>query len=298
MSWQQAAVHRLLSAIGDDGGWGYRGGLVSAAEPTSVCCLVLAAHHNSDEVISRGLRWLASLQRVDGAVPIASGISFPWWPTAHAVLAWQKAALHENAFFSEQTDRAVRWLLRTRGTGFRSNPAIYGHSTKLRAWPWVEGTHSWIEPTAYAMLALRAVGLGSHARMREAVALLFDRAIPSGGWNYGNPRVFQNTLRPFPDTTGMALAALAGESDSKAVRDGIDYLKDELPRTRAPFSLSWGLIGLAAHGVRPDAAGDWLAESSQLLGEAGNETFFDALLLLGDADPCPIVTVTGTAAHV
>lgn len=95
----------------------------------------------------------------------------------------------------------------------------------------------------------------------------------------------------------MALAALAGEPESKAVREGIDYLRDELPRIRSPFSLSWGLIGLGAHGVRPGAAGDWLAESSQLVVEARDETFFDALLLLADLDPCLLVTRRETSAN-
>jgi len=297
VSWQQEAVNRLQSAVGDDGGWGYRRGLASSAEPTSVVCLALTAHNTSEEVISRGLHWLASLQQRNGAVPISAGMSFPWWPTSHAVLAWRKSGFQNDAVCRDCADRAVRWLLNSRGRGFRGSPAIYGHDTKLRAWPWVEGTHSWIEPTACAMLALRASGHGSHARTREAVALLLDRAIPGGGWNYGNPRVFQNTLRPFPDTTGMALAALAGEPESKALREGIDYLKDELPRVRAPLSLSWGLMGLGAHGARPEAAGDWLAEGSQLLADARDETFFDALLLLSAADPCLLVTATGTIKH-
>ena len=42
-----------------------------------------------------------------------------------------------------------------------------GHDSTLIGWPWVEGTHSWIEPTAWAVLALKSVGTESaptHAR--------------------------------------------------------------------------------------------------------------------------------------
>ena len=60
-------------------------------------------------------------------------------------------------------------------------------------------------------MALRAAGRASHPRVREAVRLLCDRALDEGGWNYGNTRVFANTLQPFPATTGIALTALAGE---------------------------------------------------------------------------------------
>ena len=86
-----------------------------------------------------------------------------------------------------------------------------GHDSSLIGWPWVEGTHSWIEPTAWAVLALKAVGLRQHPRTREAVRLLVDRLLPEGGCNFGNTYVLGQQLLPHLQSSGICLLALAGE---------------------------------------------------------------------------------------
>jgi hypothetical protein len=134
-----------------------------------------------------------------------------------------------------------------------------GHNTTLVGWPWIEETHSWIEPTAMHVLALKAVGQSGHPRTREAVRLLIDRLLPAGGCNYGNTVVMDQVLRPHLQPTGLAMLALAGES----VRDGrieksLDYLTAELSPRTASGSLCYGLLGLAAHGCLPADASRWL----------------------------------------
>jgi hypothetical protein len=159
---------------------------------------------------------------------------------------------------------------------------MYDHDTMLVGWPWVGETHSWLEPTGFAVLALRARGEEGHPRVREAVKLISDRALPDGGWNYGNPRVFGKTLHPFPATTGIALAALAGESRSTEVEAGIRYLVTALPRVRAPLSLGWGLIGLQAWDAMPDDAESWMARAAkQLAGRPVNPHYLAMLLIAG-----------------
>ena len=93
---------------------------------------------------------------------------------------------------------------------------LVGHDTTLQGWPWVVGTHSWVEPTAINVLALRSAGQAGHPRCREAVKLLLDRQLPEGGWNYGNTTVLGHVLRPQVQPTGLALAALAGETDVRS----------------------------------------------------------------------------------
>src|SRR5262249_10379671 len=144
------------------------------------------------------------------------------------------------------------------------NRGVIGHDTSLIGWPWVEGTHSWLEPTALAILALAGEGLGDHPRVRDGVRLILDRAIPSGGWNYGNKAVFGRMLRPQPGPTGMALLALAGRAGgqaSPAVTRALDYLRGTLPAVRAAVSLGWGVLGLRAAGACPAQAQSWLAEA-------------------------------------
>jgi hypothetical protein len=144
-----------------------------------------------------------------------------------------------------------------------------------------------VEPTAYAILGLRAAGHSDHPHFREGIAVLLDRALPNGGWNYGNTRVFENVLRPFPATTGVVLAALAGEPMDPKIATAINYLTEILPTVRAPMTLGWGLVGLTAWGARPSAAADWIMQSaSGHQGRTPNE-LESALLLLASANRPP-----------
>ncbi|MEK7710265.1 MAG: prenyltransferase/squalene oxidase repeat-containing protein [Planctomycetota bacterium] len=297
MAWQCTSIERLLASARPDGGWGYQSGHEPSAEPTAFACLALATAEPDADAIQHGLERLARGQQDNGAVAVAPRIAAPCWPTSLAALAWLKAGSSGGTSYAGQTRRAVDWLLHTEGLTLKSDPAIYGHNTQLKGWPWGTGTHSWIEPTAYAILALRAAGISDHPRVREAVKLLLNRAIPEGGWNYGNCRVFQNNLRPFPAQTGIALAALAGEAMSESIDSAIRYLHSELERIRTPMSLGWGIIGLSAWNERPSSAGNWLTECAARLDGRPTHPVFDSLLLLADAEQCTLTTLLEAANH-
>ena len=57
---------------------------------------------------------------------------------------------------------------------------IVGHDPRLVGWPWVDGTHSWLEPTALAILALCRAGLADHPRVNAGIELILDRALDGG----------------------------------------------------------------------------------------------------------------------
>lgn len=297
MAWQHASIERLLASVRPDGGWGYQSGHEPSAEPTALACLALAAADHDADAIQHGLEWLARGQQDDGAVAVATQIAAPCWPTSLAALAWLKAGSSGGRSYAGQTRRAVDWLLHTEGLTLKPDTAIYGHNTRLIGWPWVTGTHSWVEPTAYAVLALRTAGKSNHPRVREAVELLLNRTIPEGGWNYGNCRVFQNNLRPFPAQTGIALAALAGEAMSESIGAAIRYLHFELERIRTPMSLGWGIIGLSAWNERPSSADNWLMECAARLDGKPTHPVFDSLLLLADAEQCTLTTLLEAENH-
>jgi hypothetical protein len=289
--WVTSLLDRLYGGAHTDGGWGYLPAAAPCAEPTALVCLALSARGKETDLVNRGLALLARLQRPDGSVSVALNIESPCWPTGLAVLAWSfsdSIADPPSADYRPQTEKAVDWLLHSSGKPIAGNPTVYGHNTTLRGWSWVENTHAWVEPTAYAIRALRRAGKGEHPRVREGIQMILDRAIPGGGWNYGNPRVYRNTLRPFPETTGIALTALAGQPSDSRIEAGIVYLSHELRRVRSPMSLGWGLIGLTAWGRRPDEASVWLEECARRALCTAPNAMYDALLLLADLDPCPI----------
>jgi len=287
MSWQNDAIQRLSQSAHPGGGWAYQTHLGPSAEPTACACLALCAHGAEPKSVRPGLQWLARQQQENGGVAVMAGMTSPCWATGLAALSWTHCP--DNAEFLVQRDKAVRWLIASEGKPFKSNPAIYGHDTRLMAWAWVEGTHTWLEPSAYAVLALRAVGKSEHSRVREAVAVFQDRALDDGGWNYGNSKMFGNQLRAFPAQSGMVLAAMAGMQQSPQVDKAIKFLQGELPPITAPVSLGWGLIGLTAWHSRPHDAESWLARCAQRLAGKPVQPLFDALLLLADAKECLLI---------
>jgi hypothetical protein len=269
--WTEAARHRLLDLRRGAGAWGYRARSIPAAEPSLLAAMALLAPRGdgpddaSKAAALASARRLASVRRPDGSVGVSAELPEPGWPTPLAVLLWSSL----GGFEAERRD-ALGWLIGLRGkTIARVANDPMGHNASLVGWPWVAGTHSWVEPTAMALMALAREGKSAHPRATEGVRVLLDRAIPGGGWNLGNPVVFGTTLRPLPGPTGLALLALAamGVRDS-AVDEAIAYLGHALPLTLAPVSLGWGLLGLRAWGVRPDWA-DARLEAAFRASEAG-----------------------------
>jgi hypothetical protein len=238
---------------------GYYLGQTPASEPTALAAWALAAHGLASPAVP-ALDYLASLQAADGSVGIRSGESQPGWPTALAMLAWRSAG---NDRYARHMEQGANWLLNMRSVAAPPSPYI-AHDTTLVAWPWAAGTHAWVEPTAQAVLALKAAGQKEHARTREAVRVLIDRQIPGGGCNYGNTVCLGQKLRPHVQPTGAALAALADEHDAKErVALSTTWLAKSLSAQTATTSLCWGVLGLAAQGALSKEAPSWLDAAAQ-----------------------------------
>jgi hypothetical protein len=303
--------------------WRYHRDSTAASEPTAFVALALAAYGRR-AAAARARDWLVSAQGTDGQVGIRQDEASPGWPTPLALLAWK---LTENALsparsdaaaisvttgiaggaisrgtadasYQEATRRAVDWMLSVAGETSEQQPYT-GHDTTLVGWPWVVGTHSWVEPTAMSVLALRAAGRGDHPRAREAVRLLVDRLLTAGGCNYGNTIVLGQTLLPHVEPTGASLLALAGEPDRTGrIRQAISYLESTLGPTTTPASLGYGLLGLAAHGRVPSQAGAWLAACTAQSLRRGSSLELALLALAALERDCPLVSLSAVPEAV
>ncbi len=267
-----ALLDRLLARRASDGSLGYGYRETGAAEATALGALALGAAGLDAEPC---LAWLLAVQRADGGVPPYRDLDGPCWPTALSLLALEARADERTL---EARGRAERWLLSAHGLAHAQEPLLFGHDETLVGWSWAPETHSWVEPTAHALLALRSRGLDDHDRAVEGARLLADRCLPDGGWNYGNTRVIQHVLRAFPATTGVALAALAGGERNDAVSRSVDWLASALAEVRAPLSLGWGIVGLALWNEVPQDAGAWLEETATR--DRPPDPVHDALLVL------------------
>jgi len=290
--WSELARGDLLSRRERAGAWSYSAGRSPAAEPTVLACLGLLESRLkppaavTQKAVQEAAHWLLTIQQEDGSVGVSPSLRQPGWPTPYAILLWNVLGLAQ-----EQRQRASTWLLAQKGTVVpAARPGGYspaGHDGTLVGWPWTAGTHSWVEPTALSIIALRAEGLGNHPRVAQGTLVIMDRALPRGGWNYGNTLVFGRELRPQPGPTGLALLALAscaGKWRHRSVGPAIEYLRQTLPTVRAPISLSWGVLGLRAWNACPAAALSWLAESYALYGARSDMTAGLGLLLWASSE--------------
>ena len=239
---------RLLESRGlPEGGFPARGGEPFRSDATAWAILALSWLTSAHPLLGLARDRLTTAQDPNGRVSISREHEEAFWPTALSVLAWNGSQAHEL-----HCSRGVQFLLKTTGRHWSKIPdAPTGHDPSIPGWPWIDGTHSWIEPTALSVLALRVAGYGQHDRVREAIRMMLDRQLPHGGWNYGNTTVYGRELHPMPESTGAALAGLAGQIQQGTVARSLGYLQGEVDRLRTPISLGWGLLGLAAWDLWP-----------------------------------------------
>ena len=241
------------------GGFVMAPGRRERADATAWGVCALARLAPGDVLIQPGRDSLRRIQTMQGVVPLTPETPAAWWPTPLALLAWDGAPE-----FDESRKRAVGFLLASGGITYDKDFSFDEHDSSIQGWPWITETYSWVEPTSIALLSLRLENATSQPRFREGVRMVKDRMIETGGWNYGNIKVFGKALLPTPAPTGMALCALRGEADESFVAKSLDYLGESCARVRTPISLAWSIMGLSAWGRRPDDADALIRQSLAL----------------------------------
>jgi hypothetical protein len=244
-----------------DGGWSYYSGKQSWLEPTFYGALVL----HGDPAADRAWSLLKSWQAADGSWPPAAGTAISGWGTALCLTLGQI-----RGDLGEPYQKGVGYLLRTVGTESEVwrralariglfNP---GRNLSLKGWPWKEGTSSWVEPTAHALVALKkelalkkasanVPGTELAERIRSGEALLLDVRCKDGGWNYGSPWTLGEDQRSYPETTALALLGLQGRAEAGS---SLDLAKNWLRDTPSSLARAWISVALRLHGVPiPDA---------------------------------------------
>ena len=252
-----ATVRTISSRSVPGGGFSEQRGTPFRVDSTAWAILALRADGTHSNLVGSARSRLASEQFSDGRISLAQDQPQAYWSTPLALLAW-----YGSDAYAENKSRGVQFLLSTEGQTFpKGKFEFIAHDPSLKGWPWIEDMFAWVEPTALSILALSIAGYGKHKRVQEAVRLLMDRQLPNGGWNYGNTIVYGQELYPQPESTGMALTALAGQVEKKEIQRSLNYLKSQAVSCRTPLSLGWALFGLGAWGERPPEAKKWIIES-------------------------------------
>jgi hypothetical protein len=253
MTWTLDLIDRLERLV--PGGYADVGEPMT--EPTALAGIALVAHGRL-RLAQFAATWLANQQANDGSIGVSPTRPTPCWPTSLAILFWRSIQSATGTDLCDGSmERAVQWALAQRGRTQERGPSTQ-HDSTLVGWSWAANTHSWIEPTAMFVWALKAAGRSDHPRTREAVRLIANRLLPAGGCNYGNTIVLGQTLLPHVQPTGLAMMALAGEEPVPQVELSLAYLERELGAETTIASLCYGLLGLAAHDRMPADRLAWL----------------------------------------
>lgn len=261
---------------------GYLRGEIAHTEPTAIASLSMMAWDPSryQVLVARNEAWLAARQQPDGSVAPNEQLAEPGWGTSWALLelAARRSVFSDLNFNpkckrgTEDSDKstkesinsakALAWVLSITGVTMERSPSM-GHDSTLLGWPWVVSTHTWLEPTCLAVLALKAHGHAAHPRCVEGIRVIQDRLLPRGGANYGNTFVLGQQLLPHLQPTGLALMALAGTPDESGLQaKARDYLLRELPLLPGASSLAYGILGLHAQGIELPKASNLLQDAA------------------------------------
>jgi prenyltransferase/squalene oxidase-like repeat protein len=238
-----------------DGGWAYNKGC-SWTEPTAFVLLAQSVTYVDRPSFEAGLKFLRSMQRKDGGWSPQPDVAESTWVTALAAL------LPEEAIGAERMKQALAWLEGQTGKesswSFRLQRMIAGDKEKYPdGWPWFPGAAAWVIPTSFGILAFeRALSRGENRKMRDRVnsgrEFLFARMCADGGWNHGGNRALGRDGDSYPETTGIALAALHGSPRREIERETIERAKkaafQHLKTCRTAEGIAWLRMGLAAHG--------------------------------------------------
>lgn len=240
-------LNDLLARIRPNGGMLFTPHGKDRPDATAWGTIILSHFEHEASAIQRARNYLTTYQMEDGRVSLSADHPESFWPTPLSILAWETSKPHHVP-----QKKAIQFLLNSSGEHWEKNPkSALSHDPSLKGWPWIDHTHSWVESTAMAMTALHNVGFSDHPRLTEATALLLDRQLPHGGWNYGNTMVFGQELKPSPEDTGAALSALAGRVSKSHISKSLEFLGTEFKRLRTPIALGWSLLGLNAWDETP-----------------------------------------------
>lgn len=240
-----------------DGGWSAGIGGPSTTEATALALLAFDAGGEAPEA-ETARAWLRARQRHDGAWPPQDGVPLTSWMTSLAVLALSGSPRDRT-----RVRDGGRWLLAQEGRGYpwwtRLLVRLFPSRSLIRldpdlvGWPWLAGTFSWVEPTAYALIALQRIASllpaeATRHRLAMGQRMILDRVCPDGGWNYGNSVVLGEELGPYPDTTALGLIALQAVGARAEVARSRRALRVLMESHDSALSLSLAILALQLYG--------------------------------------------------
>jgi hypothetical protein len=235
----------LVAGQNPDGGWGYYRHKKSRLEPTCWSVLALTSSGHDGSAAGEALRQWPTR---DGLLLERAGGEANYGFQGLALLALHAARLEHR----DGNRSLVDGLQRVKGIAAERS-TINRQDNSIQAWSWIDDTFSWVEPTAWCLLALKTCAQPWHApldpvRLRDAERMLVDRSCRGGGWNYGNSNMLGQELMPYVPTTAVALLALRDRGSEPVATEALGFLERHSTFERSATALALASRALRAYG--------------------------------------------------
>lgn len=298
---EEKAVQEAISKVDNyiqnackNGSWAYKPGDAACVEPTAYCGI---ARRKDRDTRKQVIEFFLANQNQDGGWSTSPGLGKSDWTSGLALLALRILVNEEGAIDPARKsllDKAVKFLFDERFERFgpylwlakpmvKFNEGEEGLNWE-RGWPWSQGAFHWVEPTVYALLALKipqpVEAKDSQNVLMRGDKFLLDHACKDGGWNHGNDLCLNVHLPPFAVTTAEALIALQNASKSNAVKKAFLNLSKTIGYNQSAMSLAWVSIAQQSHGKDSSEAIAALIERQNDDGSFGPNLMVTAISML------------------
>ena len=280
-----SALDFLRKAQDASGGWGYYPGFYPTTEATATVLLALRGQEGAADMLEGGLRWLRSAQNEDGGWGYVEDDDESGWQTAWAVLAFSKMQIDDEYY-----RRGVEWLVNVKPLGYRGDDFtnLEGNAgtsdSVVNSWPWYPGEATWVEPTSLAILALQkeSANPAVATRSQHAFNYLRERRCPGGGWNVGNPVMFDVALVGRAPQTAQAILALLTAFPNPYDQADVEIMRRDMSEDGSPLVMAWGNLALRIMGLDDSDTAAKVAAMQLENGSWSNNCFHTARVLIAE----------------
>jgi hypothetical protein len=243
----KAKAH-LTAVQNKNGYWPYSQDKGASLEASSWSLIALKDDSN---ISSSTRKFLFDSQNADGGWSTRPDAGSSDWGSTLATLAVSLTETENSSAYK----KACQFLIEDRTEVYSQMGRILlflvkGPKSKdyPRGWPWTKGCYHWVEPTTYALLALRADSKAQDMAQidKQANDFYLEHACKGGGWNHGSNFCLEVFLPPYVVTTAQALVALQNNVQEEKVVQAKTYLEQAISNYDSVMGLSWAIIALDA----------------------------------------------------
>ncbi len=270
--------------------WPYIAGHKPSTEASAWCAIAL---RDQSDIAEQALSALIAARNPDGGWSTEPHMLPSDWTSGPGLLALR--LLQVNTAASRTTKQAIKLGLEHM---FDSRTEFYGSIARLlllalkgkegleyaRGWPWSPDCYHWIEPTTYALLALRLPTMPDAAVygaiVTRANQFVLEHECKGGGWNHGSSFCLGVYLPPYIVTTAEALLVLQETPTAPPVAAGLAFLQKTEPDECSAMERAWAILALNAYGQPTENLVQALVRSQHEDGSFGINILVSALSTL------------------